>query len=169
MEEKLRENNDVTVDDGDKMQCNICGRKFLPEPFSIHKNVCKKVFATKRKQFDSKKNRIVSSEHAMILKNQELKEKKQGKVITNTKKVSNVPKWKKQSEEFRSVVKNQVGATLSKDDYIDCKYCGRKFMEQPYEKHLAFCMKKAKEAQMKSKITTTSNMKPNLNVKFGKK
>lgn len=105
----------------------------------------------------------------MLLKNQELKEKKQGKLISTTKKVSTLPKWKKQSEEFRSVVKNTVGTTPTvNDDFINCKHCGRNYAQQPYEKHLAFCMKKAKESQMKPKITTSS-MKPNLNVKFGKK
>lgn len=156
----------VEEGDGEKSQCPICKRKFNPEAFEKHAKVCKKVFATKRKAFDSKKKRIIDKEHAMLLKNQEFQEKKKGKVAV---KVNKLPKWKKQSEEFRAVCQNKDPGPSSvvNDDYMHCQYCNRNYNEQAYSKHLNFCMKKAKESQMKPKMTT--NMKPNLNVKFGKK
>lgn len=151
------------------MPCNTCGRNFLYEALQKHEKVCKKVFASKRKAFDSKKKRIIDGEHAQILKHQEFTEKKKGKVVT--KQNNKVPKWKKQSEEFRAVIKNQDGDKVnipsSNDDYILCQHCGRKYNEQAYNKHLNFCMKKAKDTQMKPKMNTS--MKPNLNVKFGRK
>ena len=56
-------------------------------------------------------------------------------------------KWKKQSEEFRAVIKNStqtgtgskfVNVPSSNDDYVHCQYCSRKYNEQAYNKHLNF-------------------------------
>lgn len=113
--------------------------------------------------------RILDPEHAKILKENEKKDKKQ----IQTKVVKKAPKWQKQSEEFRAAIKNtgdgpsSVPVKLNYDDYTHCQYCNKKYNQQAYEKHLNFCMKKAKESTMKPK-PNVSNLKPNLNVKFKK-
>lgn len=113
--------------------------------------------------------RILDSEHAKILKENEKKEKKQ----VQAKVVKKAPKWQKQSEEFRAAIKNtgdgpSVPVKLNYDDYTHCQYCNKKYNQQAYDKHLNFCMKKAKESSLKPKLTSNSNLKPNLNMKFKK-
>lgn len=137
----------------------------------------------------------------MMLRNQERMQKKGGGMTNNTKKPS---KWKKQSEEFRAILKagkepmpsygtNRKGigqpgykggantVNMSRpmpqmssitDDYTLCNMCSRKYNETAYDKHLPHCERKFKESQMKAKYakpSTSSNSKPNLNVRFNKR
>lgn len=108
--------NDEEDDNGERIECQGCGRKFVPEAYAKHGKVCKKVFQTKRKAFDVKKQRILDSEHAAILRQKEFEEKKKGKVGMglNNNNNKNIPtkksKWKKQSEEFRAIMKANQGS-----------------------------------------------------------
>jgi endogenous inhibitor of DNA gyrase (YacG/DUF329 family) len=45
-------------DDGTRLPCPDCGRKFRPSALARHRGVCKKVFVNKRKAFDSKATRV---------------------------------------------------------------------------------------------------------------
>lgn len=93
-------------DDGeDRSPCGSCGRRFKEEALIKHEKVCKKVFASKRKTFDSKKKRIIDSEHASILKHKEFEEKKKAKLGMKEQTTVKKPKWKKQSEELRAIAK----------------------------------------------------------------
>jgi hypothetical protein len=72
-EEEVEEEDE---DDSERVECTGCGRKFKPESLQKHKKVCKKVFQTKRKTFDMKKQRIIDGEHMELVKNAEFAEKK---------------------------------------------------------------------------------------------
>ena len=63
-------------EEGERLECAGCGRKFKPESLQRHKKICKKVFQSKRKTFDMKKQRIIDGEHMEIMKNKEFQEKK---------------------------------------------------------------------------------------------
>jgi len=80
-----------------------CGRRFKDETLEKHEPICQKIFCTQRKKFDIKKKRVLDSEHAMLLKRSEREgvDKKLMKVKEQKKQ-----KWKKMSEEFRSIVKS---------------------------------------------------------------
>jgi len=108
-------------------------------------------------------------------------------------------KWKKQSEEFRAIMRagktttgfgtdamggGKQGGGMGKyvptpssltDDYTQCNMCSRKYNEQAYLKHLPTCERKAKETQLKNNMkggtssTTSYSNKPNLNLKYNKK
>ena len=165
LESKLLEEDDAGDLDDNGQQCNVCGRKFNENAYVKHSKICKKVFASKRKPFDSKKKRIIDGEHAELLKR--ATKTQNNKVIPKKK----VPTWKKQSEELRSVAKiaktgdtKMIIPSTASDDYILCQFCSRKYNEQAYNKHLNFCKTKHKESQMKPKMNTSS--KPNLNLKF---
>ncbi len=112
-----------------------------------------------------------------------MEEKKKGKTQKNNKEGKQKdPKWKKQSEELRAIIKqnrefdNKSGNAFVNvpssitDDYTLCDMCGRKYNEQAYNKHLPTCDRKTKEALLKNKgkAPTTSSNKPNLNVRFKK-
>jgi hypothetical protein len=124
----------------------------------------------------------------MILRqaeNEEKKKLKQGinKVsgTNNNNKNSNVPKWKKQSEEFRRILKGarnpevpsyeknggKKGQNIIKkqteqqysisDDYTHCSICNRKYNEQAYNKHLPTCQRKQKENMLKGNYGNSGN------------
>jgi hypothetical protein len=183
-EEEIEEEDD----DGDRIECDGCGRKFKPESLQKHKKICKKVFQSKRKKFDMKKQRIVDEEHKDILKNAEFSEKK-GKAkkvdtVLEAKKKANKEKWKKQSEEFRRMLRGTAQAdmkddnilvvkgapgTIQKpsepvynDDYEHCSICNRRYNSDAFKKHLPHCEKKKKEAMIKNggkNPPTTGKMK----------
>ena len=54
----------------------------MKEALEKHYKVCQKVFNEQRAKFDSKKNRILDPEHATLLKNAEMKEKRESIVMT---------------------------------------------------------------------------------------
>ena len=53
---------------GERVQCETCGRRFIPEAFEKHTRICAKVFASKRKAFDSSKARLAGTEAAGAFK-----------------------------------------------------------------------------------------------------
>lgn len=118
----------------------------------------------------------MDGEHAQILKNAEMQNKKKSNVVV---KQSKVPQWKKQSDELRAVAKNKDGTMVipssQADSLTHCQFCNRKYNEQAYNKHLDFCKKKAMTNNMggggggkTTSKTSTTNSKPNLNLKFKK-
>jgi len=109
-EEELEEYPEYDGDD--RVECHSCGRKFKDDVLPKHAKVCKKVFINKRKGFDTKKQRILDSEHATILKRAEFEEKKNknkvGTKMANTGSLqggNKKPKWQKQSEELRAIAR----------------------------------------------------------------
>lgn len=95
--------NNYDVNNNEELSpCPDCGKMFLSGPLAKHVKICKKVFGKKRRAFDSKKMRILDSEQVSLMKQGELEEKKR-KIQQAQKKKSNVPKWKKQSEELRRI------------------------------------------------------------------
>jgi hypothetical protein len=88
----------------DLITCNICNRKFIEDSFVKHSKNCLRL-KMKRKPFDSKRQRLLSLEHAVLLRKKELINKKSqifGKMldINNEKQ-----RWKKLSDRFRQVLK----------------------------------------------------------------
>jgi len=158
---------------GDLHECNGCGRKFREEALQKHAKACKKVFQSKRKAFDTKKKRIIDSEHAMILRQAEIEEKSNPKLKqVKAKKKNN---WKKQSDMLRNVAAaNKTGADFTKkgsgnvvqitgknngysnnndddDGLTFCGLCSRKYNDEAYKRHLTHCEKKDRDAKMKGK------------------
>jgi hypothetical protein len=92
--------------------CNICGRNFRDEIIAKHSAACKKLATKKRKPFDLQKMRIASHEQEMLLKRKDKEDKTKGKFGAKTNTVSTLnngkpkaAKWKKQSEEFRAILR----------------------------------------------------------------
>ena len=164
--------------------CPDCGRRFIDAVYHKHIKICKNVFQKKRKAFDMKQARILDEEHANIIKQAELQEKKQNKTKQQQQQLSSkpikaVPKWKRQSEEFRRIISGgttsggggttggsfgQMQAQPSyNDDYTLCQFCNRRYNEQAYNKHLPGCERRFKEAQIKNKNKSSSSNNVNQN------
>ena len=96
----------------DLTPCPSCNRNFNAEAFEKHVRVCNKVFQQKRKEFNSQAHRIVSNEHKQIL--QQVKRRGDDPPVKRQepapgRKAQDMPKWKKDSENFRKAMKNANG------------------------------------------------------------
>lgn len=63
-----------------------------------------------------------------------------------------LPKWKKDSEQFRAAMKRAKdpdAVVVEIDDRIQCNFCKRKFAELTYEKHVNVCKNKNQQIKMK--------------------
>jgi len=154
-------------DAGQLQECPDCGRKFNADAFDKHARVCKKVFASKRKVFDSKEQREVegalTAAPSRPAPGRRINPAIPPKGMKESKE-SKASKWKMQSEQFRA---NLRAAKLSEEGgqaYEDatkqasaynaqgltpCAHCGRSFNEEAAARHIPICARKAKEAQFK--------------------
>ena len=136
-----------------------CGRSFAKKSIAKHSKICKKVFQSKRKEFNKARVVVVNNEEIVI---------GEDKNKNDNKKKSN--KWKLQSEAFRSVLKQAKGATLTKEEQIKvkeltdqsnglvkCDHCGRKFNENTAVRHIPFCKEKTEKDKLK--LMNKKNMK----------
>lgn len=140
---------------GELVQCTMgCGRKFNVNSIKKHMKICKKVFQSKRKVFDSSKARA----HGVVEK------VKVGKGSNNSKGNNQNKKnlWKKQSEAFRAMLKQNRQEPITEQDrnvfeeaqnLVLCNWCGRKFNDSAAQKHIPFCEKKSKMDKMKQQTS----------------
>jgi hypothetical protein len=108
----------------ERVECPTCGRRFKEQALPKHAKVCKKVFVNKRKAFDTKQQRILDSDHASLLKQKEIEEKKKKKAGSDNNLAAKKAKWKKQSEEFRSILR-QANADEAADNFVVTKGNGK--------------------------------------------
>eukprot|EP00347_Sterkiella_histriomuscorum_P005699 403355604 len=96
-------------------ECKSCGRSFNDEAYAKHSRICKKVFQTKRKVFNSQAKRIISNEQKQLL----VRAKKTAPSTQNNRAGAQgnmglgagpAPKWKNQSEQFRMAMRAARGA-----------------------------------------------------------
>jgi hypothetical protein len=87
----------------DCYECQGCGRKFKREALEKHKKVCKKVFQTKRKEFNAEDKRQVTREQKMLANKGKRKMATQ-KNLASKKKGKN---WKKKSEGLKKFLKKK--------------------------------------------------------------
>ena len=175
-------------DENDLEECPAgCGRRFNPVALQKHAKLCKKVFQTKRKTFESQAQREIVDENEGLAVKYAPPKKQNSKIAAkpaqskpgadnraiNGKK--DKQKWKKQSEAFRAIIKQAKGGNISASEQraMDqasreeqnlltlCEYCGRRFNEKAAERHIPFCATKVKQNQIKhtSKKMPTSNRK----------
>lgn len=92
-----------------KDECNKCRRKFNEDSFKKHSKVCDQVFMNRRRPFDSRKQRMINLEHAILLRKKELFGEKSRAMmfdINCSSKTSNEkPRWKKLSDKFRAIIR----------------------------------------------------------------
>ena len=140
------------------LECPDCGRHFLPEPFSRHIKICKKVFASKRKVFDSSKKRIEGiPELKTLLDSKKKTTGKKGATQQIPTAATGKSNWKEQSMAFREAMRaareyssektdDVVMGSKPKTPYIDpsliqCPNCERRFNQKAAERHIPVCKK----------------------------
>lgn len=94
------------------VECGECGRRFNPDSIEKHEGICRKVFQEKRKKFNTQEQRLIANEQKKLMKKGELIEKR----LEERKATEKVPKWKAESLQLRSGIKNARG-----DDYQPTK------------------------------------------------
>jgi len=164
--------DDVLEDSGGPMlPCPHCDRSFKAESLEKHKNICKKVFQQKRKQFNSAANRLGEFENAneLIANASKIERQKEAPKAApeKGKKDKSVPKWKAQSLAFRQAILAAKGASgdpeaakkadeiqqelnaanlasggnVMESDMVKCPHCGRTFNKEAGARHIAICLK----------------------------
>jgi len=127
-----------------------CGRSFRKEALERHIKVCKKVFQTKRKEFEIQEKRMLNKEQKILAKKGERKMEVQKNLNNKNKK-----KWMKESEKFRKIVKDNQDGNPIEDTQNDptakirCEICGSKFMSADLVRHEKLCKVKAKAIKKK--------------------
>lgn len=157
-------------DDGTRIECSTCGRKFNPSAIDKHEKICQKVTNKKRKAFDPKEQR--KAEGAAEIDSQNAYSKpfgrQQKKPATQaaSKPAGKLPKWKQQSLQFRQAMnvgkpdqgggaggfnpsQEMSGAQETYDDRTECQWCNRKFNEEAAKRHIPLCETKHKANLMK--------------------
>ena len=143
------------------MECSAgCGRKFNPDSIEKHEKVCKKVFQSKRKEFNTMAQRIVEKDQVKLMNKGKAVEKK----LEQQKKNEKMPKCKAESLAFRAVVAAKSNGPVDPKQqreleqamkeaagYIKCQFCGRQFNDTAGKRHIPFCEEKSKKEMMKKK------------------
>jgi hypothetical protein len=133
-------NEEIT--DGPTFPCPDCGRFFAEGPFQRHARICKKVFASKRKVFDSSKKRAEAIP--------ELKEfRVHGRQRESKPEPSHSERWREQSNAFRMAMRAARAYSTNKDAPINppvidsslkqCPNCLRRFSENAALRHIPIC------------------------------
>lgn len=146
--------------DDERKQCPDCNRKFLPESFGKHVNICKKVFMSKRKAFNSAEQRDLE-EAPMAKKKPDPKKNPKANAASLAKK----NKWKIESEQFRANLRAarmagngdeagyleaaKIASDYAQQQLVPCTHCGRTFNEEAAKRHIPLCANKTRMAQMK--------------------
>lgn len=112
-------NNTEVQDDGERIECSICGRKFNSNAIAKHEGICQKVFQQKRKVFDTKEQRKAdgldlvqtSSYGAKPPARKGMAKAPAKPAPNNSKPTAGLPKWKLQSLQFRQAMMNANGGS----------------------------------------------------------
>ena len=120
--EEIPNNEKEPMNQENENTCPHCGRTFNNiNSFQKHVENCEKVFKNKREKFNAKKHRIIDSTHEYILKQNELKPKKEQKV----KKTKEDLNLKKKNAENKDICQNKDDLELpSKNIFINQTYQG---------------------------------------------
>ena len=145
-------------DDGDRVECRYCGRRFASDRIDKHESICATA-SRKRKKFDAKKQRLSGTEAAAYQRAASKQPARPQKEMINGK-----PKYKVEHENLVAALRaarkysayedaKAKGLAVGPppempkmqevpDDRIQCPYCGRKFGEEQYARHERFCSSK---------------------------
>ena len=87
--------SDIPTEEQETAPCPYCGRCFNYTSLAKHSSICLRVFQSKRIAFDSSSQRAIDDEHRAFMHMSK---------FDNYKKIkSDIPKWKKESLEFRKI------------------------------------------------------------------
>lgn len=160
----INKNTDEEKDDGFIACPEGCGRRFAPSILSRHTKICKNVFLSKKDPFDMSKHRKLKEskdienrsklqvqEVRLLAERLEMMKKEKESQEKEKNQPENFPKWKKQSEALRAVMKDTKGnykkydaefirEGLNKHKYVKCEGCGRMFTENAAERHVSGCL-----------------------------
>eukprot|EP00736_Rhodelphis_marinus_P003036 Rmarinus@m.17043 len=145
--------------------CESCGRSFNASAYHRHIKICKKVFQSKRRPFDPSKQRMAGTEMEAIAGHRQPSRRASDVTVSRaiaaavskvTSKQKNAGKWKKQHEEFQSMIRRNrmiskaeaagvdirtlnLPSAPSEDDRVPCPHCTRRFNATVAERHIPKC------------------------------
>jgi len=135
--------------------CRHCGRSFQLSSLNRHERICLQVFFCKRQKFDSSQYRFSSTEQRKLFnKSKSLCSHYQRNFYIENKKASlNANSMNPKFNQLQlSKNKNLFSIKekyLETQERIECPYCLRKFNPTASNRHIPFCMNRAKIEKMK--------------------
>ena len=103
---------EVIVENEEMIECpEGCGRSFRQDALDKHVIACKKIFQTKRKEFETNKKRAVNAEQIAQQKKAERKEKM---AMPKGKNPAKGKSWKNESNNLQDFIKKKKAETLEK-------------------------------------------------------
>mmetsp|Transcript_133679 Transcript_133679/g.303179 ORF Transcript_133679/g.303179 Transcript_133679/m.303179 type:complete len:677 (+) Transcript_133679:18-2048(+) len=145
--------------------CQHCSRSFSEQALPKHETICKKVFQSKRRVFDSKQARQPEGEDVVFAppksrKGMSAAEKKAAAAAAAADALAAEKKkqWKQKSEAFRAAMRHNrviaaheaAGKPLSEmpvlqsapdPSLVPCPHCGRRFRDEAAKRHIPICKK----------------------------
>ena len=148
--------NQFASESGDSLQgCPDCGRKFNLDSFGKHKKICRKVFKSKRKVFDTAKIRLSAIEDYFPGSSSGPHAGKKRRSVPDGTQNGNSTSWRQKSAQFRAAIgamRKENGSypqiniddlrKPSRDESLTrCPHCDRGFNEDAAKRHIAVCQK----------------------------
>lgn len=122
--------------------CHYCGRNFAIDRLPVHESICATT-SKKRRVFNSQKQRLAGTEAAVYARSS------YSTNMSSTNRSGGVPKYKIEHEQLVAALRAARGAPVPRsyakhqntrsDDRSQCRYCGRRFGPEQYERHVRFC------------------------------
>ena len=121
-----------------------CGRSFKRDALEKHIKVCKSVF--QKKANGKNRGASVAAKPAVKEENQDADPYKA--------KGEQVKAWKKESENFRNMIKGKAGNGKKEDQLLPedglpqkvCEVCSKHFTDEAYQRHRPLCESKSRAA-----------------------
>ena len=135
--------------------CRHCGRSFQLSSLNRHERICLQVFFCKRQKFDSSQFRISTSEQRILFnKSKSVCTHYQRNFYIDDKKGSVRPNAVNPKNNHYQISKNKnrfpiKEKYLETQERIECPYCLRKFNPTAGNRHIPFCMNRAKIDKIK--------------------
>ena len=135
--------------------CTDCGRKFNTESFPKHRRVCRKVFKTKRKVYDSSKIRLSAIEEHLPISIPLIQQRKKRELTPPSVDSRTKTNWRFKSAQFRSAIGsmrkenggsypslNETQTAIGRDSNMAvCPHCARSFNHDAAKRHVSICQK----------------------------
>ncbi|KAA0156239.1 hypothetical protein FNF29_01029 [Cafeteria roenbergensis] len=129
-------------DDGVRVECSTCGRKFRPDALEKHARVCLKVFQKKRRKFDSTRGgppagSAAGGADAAARAKREAWRQKSSQLREAMKASRMITKAQKEGKDLRDLP--PMPAAAPDPSLVPCPHCGRTFNAVAAERHIPKC------------------------------
>ena len=137
----------------ERVPCQFCNRKFVPESLTKHAIVCERTLHKKRKTFDSAKQRIQGTELAEFLPTVAPAKRHDSFTVSVKEKPTIVQKNMNTVHNVPSRKSSKLTSRNKSYNYERCPYCDRTFGPKASDRHIEWCREQSVRIEAKSSAT----------------